>query len=78
MRYVSCKYPTDHWNADIYAAVDPSLLEMAGHRPHDLRQRVYAHLQRLSMASHDRQQAGPLISTITDDINAVQEFASNL
>jgi subfamily B ATP-binding cassette protein MsbA len=43
---------------------------------HDLRQRVYAHLQRLSMAYHDRQQTGPLISTITDDINAVQEFAS--
>ena len=43
---------------------------------HDLRQSVYAHLQRLSMAYHDRQQTGPLISTITDDINAVQDFAS--
>ena len=28
------------------------------------------------MAYYDRQQTGPLISTITDDINAVQEFAS--
>jgi ABC-type multidrug transport system fused ATPase/permease subunit len=43
---------------------------------HDLRQSVYGHLQRLSMAYHDRQQTGPLISTITDDINAVQDFAS--
>jgi subfamily B ATP-binding cassette protein MsbA len=43
---------------------------------HDLRQSVYGHLQRLSMAYYDRQQTGPLISTITDDINAVQEFAS--
>ena len=43
---------------------------------HDLRQSVYGHLQRLSMAYHDRQQTGPLISTITDDINAVQEFVS--
>ena len=34
------------------------------------------HLQRLSMAYYERQQVGPLISTITDDINAVQEFAS--
>ena len=28
------------------------------------------------MAYHDRHQVGPLISTITDDINAVQDFAS--
>jgi ABC-type multidrug transport system fused ATPase/permease subunit len=43
---------------------------------HDLRQSVYAHLQRLSMSYYDRQQLGPLVSTITDDINAVQDFAS--
>ena len=43
---------------------------------HDLRHSVYTHLQRLSMSYYDRQQTGPLISTITDDINAVQEFAS--
>lgn len=43
---------------------------------HDLRQSVYAHLQRLSMSYHDRQQVGLLISTITDDINAIQDFAS--
>ena len=43
---------------------------------HDLRQSVYAHLQRLSMSYYDRQQTGPLISTITDDVNAVQDFVS--
>jgi len=43
---------------------------------HDLRHGIYAHLQRLSMSYYDKQQVGPLISTITDDINAVQEFAS--
>jgi subfamily B ATP-binding cassette protein MsbA len=43
---------------------------------HDLRQSVYGHLQRLSLSYHDRQQIGPLISTITNDINAVQDFAS--
>ena len=43
---------------------------------HDLRQSVYAHLQRLSMSYYDRQQTGPLISTITDDINAIQDFIS--
>jgi ABC-type multidrug transport system fused ATPase/permease subunit len=43
---------------------------------HDLRHSVYGHLQRLSMSYYDKQQVGPLISTITDDINAVQDFAS--
>jgi subfamily B ATP-binding cassette protein MsbA len=43
---------------------------------HDLRQSVYAHLHRLSMSYYDRQQTGPLISTITDDVNAVQDFVS--
>ena len=43
---------------------------------HDLRQSVYAHLQRLSMSYYDRQQIGPLISTITEDIDAVQDFVS--
>lgn len=43
---------------------------------HDLRQSVYAHLQRLSLSYYDRHQVGPLISTITDDIDAVQEFIS--
>jgi len=43
---------------------------------HDLRQSVYTHLQRLSLSYYDRQQTGPLISTITDDINAIQDFIS--
>lgn len=43
---------------------------------HDLRQLLYAHLQRLSLSFHDRRQVGPLISTITDDVRAVQDFAS--
>jgi ATP-binding cassette subfamily B protein len=43
---------------------------------HDLRQSIYAHLHRLSMSYYDRQQIGPLVSTITDDVNAVQDFVS--
>jgi subfamily B ATP-binding cassette protein MsbA len=43
---------------------------------HDLRQTLYAHLHRLSMSFHDRQQVGPLVSTIVDDVNAVQDFIS--
>ena len=37
---------------------------------------LYAHLQRLSLSFHERRQVGPLISTITDDVRAVQDFAS--
>jgi len=44
---------------------------------HDLRQGIYTHLQRLSMSYYDRQQVGPLISTITGDVNAVQDFVSS-
>ena len=44
---------------------------------HDLRQGIYTHLQRLSMSYYDRQQVGPLISTITSDVNAVQDFVSS-
>ncbi len=43
---------------------------------HDLRQSIYAHLHRLSLSYYDRQQTGPLISTITDDVNAIQDFVS--
>lgn len=43
---------------------------------HDLRHGVYTHLLRLSMSYYDKEPVGPLISTITDDINAVQDFAS--
>jgi ABC-type multidrug transport system fused ATPase/permease subunit len=76
-------------NATVGATVVIALLQAAGayvneyysagigqRIAHDLRQSVYAHLQRLSMSYYDRQQIGPLISTITDDINAVQDFAS--
>ncbi len=44
---------------------------------HDLRQTVYGHLQRLSLSYYDRRQTGPLVSTITDDINAVQDFVAS-
>lgn len=43
---------------------------------HDLRLSIYAHLQRLSLSYYDHQQIGPLVSTITDDVNAVQDFVS--
>jgi ATP-binding cassette, subfamily B, bacterial len=44
---------------------------------HDLRQRVYFHIQRLSLAFHDRKSTGDLISTVTSDISAIQTFISS-
>jgi ABC-type multidrug transport system fused ATPase/permease subunit len=43
---------------------------------HDLRMRTYHHLQRLSLSYYDSQQTGNLLSTITDDIQTIQGFAS--
>ena len=44
---------------------------------HDLRQRTYHHLQHLSLAYYDSHQVGKLLSTITTDINTIQDFVSS-
>jgi len=44
---------------------------------HDLRQRVYFHIQRLSLAFHDQKQTGDLVSTVTSDIDSIQSFISS-
>ena len=44
---------------------------------HDLRMRVYDHLQHLSLGYYDSHQTGALLSTITDDIKTIQDFASS-
>ena len=44
---------------------------------HDLRQTVYAHIQRLSLAFHDHKQTGDLISRVTTDIDAIQSFIAS-
>jgi ATP-binding cassette, subfamily B, bacterial len=41
---------------------------------HDLRQMVYSHIQRLSLAFHDQGRTGDLISRVTSDIDAIQSF----
>lgn len=47
-------------------------LNRAGERiVHDLRSAVYAHLQRLSLAFHDRRPTGDLVTRVTGDVNAV-------
>ena len=52
-------------------------LARAGERiAHDLRVATYAHLQRLSLAFHDRRQKGDLVTRLTEDANQVGELFS--
>jgi subfamily B ATP-binding cassette protein MsbA len=44
---------------------------------HDLRQTLYVHIQRLSLAYHDQKNTGDLISRVTSDIAAIQTFISS-
>ncbi len=44
---------------------------------HDLRMRTYHHLQRLSLGYYNTHQVGNLLSTITTDIETIQDFASS-
>jgi subfamily B ATP-binding cassette protein MsbA len=41
---------------------------------HDLRRTVYHHIQRLSLAEHDKTRTGDMISRVTSDISVVQDF----
>ena len=43
----------------------------------DLRMRTYHHLQRLSLGYYDSHQIGTILSTITDDVATIQNFASS-
>src|SRR5215469_741879 len=43
----------------------------------DLRLRTYHHLQRLSLGYYDSHQIGAILSTITDDVGTIQNFASS-
>ena len=44
---------------------------------HDLRRTLYHHIQRLSLAEHDESRTGDLITRVTSDIGAVQDFISS-
>jgi subfamily B ATP-binding cassette protein MsbA len=44
---------------------------------HDLRRTLYQHIQRLSLAEHDRSRSGDLITRVTSDIEAVQDFINS-
>ena len=44
---------------------------------HDLRRTLYHHIQRLSLADHDAARTGDLITRVTSDIEAVQDFINS-
>jgi ATP-binding cassette subfamily B protein len=44
---------------------------------HDLRATLYHHVQRLSLAEHDEARTGDLITRVTSDIEAIQNFISS-
>jgi ATP-binding cassette, subfamily B, bacterial len=43
---------------------------------HDLRRTLYHHIHRLSLAEHDGKRTGDLISRVTSDIEAIQDFVT--
>ena len=43
---------------------------------HDLRRTLYQHIQRLSLAEHDKAETGDLITRVTSDIGAIQDFVN--
>ena len=44
---------------------------------HDLRRTLYYHIHRLSLAEHDETRTGDLITRVTSDIEAVQDFINS-
>ncbi len=44
---------------------------------HDLRMRMYQHLQRLSLGYYSNHETGSILSTLTTDIQTIQGFASS-
>ena len=44
---------------------------------HDMRRMLYSHIQRMSLAYHDKKRTGDLISRVTSDIDSVQSFIAS-
>jgi subfamily B ATP-binding cassette protein MsbA len=44
---------------------------------HDLRRTLYQHIHHMSLAEHDEKRTGDLISRVTSDIEAVQDFITS-
>src|SRR5579864_622361 len=44
---------------------------------HDMRRTLYQHIHHLSLAEHDEKRTGDLISRVTSDIEAIQDFITS-
>src|SRR6202140_1384662 len=44
---------------------------------HDLRRTLYQHIHQLSLAEHDEKRTGDLVTRVTSDIEAVQDFITS-
>lgn len=63
--------------AAVASYIDNYYTESVGQRvAHDLRMRTYEHLQRLALSYYDSHRTGALLSTVTNDIQTIQNFAS--
>ncbi|CDP82652.1 MULTISPECIES: ABC transporter ATP-binding protein [Mycolicibacterium] len=64
--------------AAVASYVSNYLTETVGQRiGNDLRTRAYHHLQQLSLNYFDTHRVGPILSTLTDDVDTIQGFASS-
>ena len=62
----------------IASYIDNYYTESAGQWvAHDLRMRMYQHLQRLSLGYYSTHETGTILSTLTTDIQTIQGFASS-
>jgi ABC-type multidrug transport system fused ATPase/permease subunit len=61
----------------IFFYISSYLTESLGqHVGNDLRVRLYHHLQELSLSYYDKHRVGTLLSTLTNDVQSIQSFAS--
>jgi subfamily B ATP-binding cassette protein MsbA len=51
---------------------------VAQYMANNLRKRIFHHLQQLSLAYYDTHKVGRLLSTITTDVNTIQDFVSSI
>lgn len=51
--------------------------KVAQYIAYDLRKKMYHHMQHLSLSYYDSHQIGKLISTITEDVSTIQDFATS-
>ena len=64
--------------AALASYIDNYYTESIGQRvANDLRMKLYAHLHRLSLTYYDHHQTSTILSTITDDVSTIQDFASS-